>query len=161
MKSPISSWGICSYSTRSKRSQSRMAHDGFPVEPFSQRTTRQARSPCSPLLPVNGLLQMPFHRGQGVQQQAGLRAGKRQQNCCQVHRFPEPFAHVSFDVTWRPSGWSRTDDLDALSLTYRCGGSQGFADTPRTLFPFYPSRRSVAGTCCLHLPDTKAIRQAP
>lgn len=50
-------------------------------------------------------------------------------------------SHASCDATWRFSGWPfKQNDRDAPALAYRCGGSQGFAVIPRTLFPFNPIR---------------------
>lgn len=41
------------------------------------------------------------------------------------------------------------DDRDVPELAYRCGGSQGFAEKLRTLFPFNPECHGIPGTCCM------------
>lgn len=41
------------------------------------------------------------------------------------------------------------DDRDTPELAYRCGGSQGFAEKLRTLFPFNPECHGISGTCCM------------
>lgn len=41
------------------------------------------------------------------------------------------------------------DDRDVPELAYRCGGSQGFAEKLRTLFPFNPKCHGIQGTCCM------------